>query len=90
MSYYKRLSVQLYMPVGKEEGIERQVKVLIQIWQFLSMSHQAVSAVMIQNSARVTISWLPHKFQSLKTLCPFFLISFPILTVEFFAIFSYC
>jgi hypothetical protein len=56
------------------------------------MSQQAVSAVIIQNSARVPTSWLPHKLRSLKILGPLFLMTFSFLTirVEFFAIFSYC
>jgi hypothetical protein len=56
------------------------------------MSQKAVSAVIIQNSARVPKSWLPHKFISLKILGPLFLITFPFPTVhvEFFAIFSSC
>jgi hypothetical protein len=56
------------------------------------MSQKAVSAVIIQNSARVPISLLPHKLRSLKILGPSFLMTFPFLTahVEFFAIFSHC
>jgi hypothetical protein len=55
------------------------------------MSQQAISAVIIQNSARVPISWLPHNIWSLKILGPLFLMTFPFLTVfvEFFSIFSY-
>ncbi len=55
------------------------------------MSQQAVSAIIIQCSARLPISWLSHKFRSLKTLGPLFLMTFPFLTlcVEFFANFSY-
>jgi hypothetical protein len=53
------------------------------------MSRQAVSAVIVQNSARLSISWLPHKFRSLKTPGPLFLMTFPFLTVhQFFAIFT--
>jgi hypothetical protein len=54
------------------------------------MSQQAVSAIFIQNSARVPISWLPHIFISLKILGPLFLMTFLFLIVhvELFVIFS--
>ncbi len=53
------------------------------------MSRQAVYAVIVQNSARLPICWLPHKFRSLKTIGPLFLMTFPFLTVyQFFAIFT--
>jgi hypothetical protein len=46
------------------------------------MFQQAVSPISIQNSVRVPVSWLPHKFRNLKTLGPLFLMTFSLLTAH--------
>ncbi len=46
------------------------------------MSQQAVSAIIIQSSARVPISWFPQKFRCKKIRGPLFIMTFPLLTVR--------
>jgi hypothetical protein len=59
----------------------------LKIWLFSFYVPASSFCCYLSNSARVPISWLPHKLKGLKTLGPLFLMTFPYLSVrvEFFA-----
>jgi hypothetical protein len=77
--------------MGMEEGRATSKSPHETFGYFLSISHQEVSAHIIQNSAVGNFSPKIEDTNTKAARCLFFLMSFAFLDLfEFFAIFSYC